>query len=142
MKFYSIGEIAKQSGCSVQLIRHYEKIGLLDKIERTGSNRRLYTEEHLKTILFIRHGRSMGFSLSDITRLLSLKNEEGHNQKVRNIAQDHLMQVNERIKHLSQLQGLLQSIIHQCEETCKSPSHDKACPIIGLLNSQAPLTLD
>ncbi len=131
MKFYSIGEIAKKSGCSVQLIRHYENIGLLTRVERTASHRRLYTAEHLKSILFIRHGRFMGFSIADITQLLSLKSEKGHNQKVHDIAHKHLLKVNERISQLLELQNILQSIIHQCEQT----SNDKPCPILELLNN-------
>ncbi len=130
-KFYSIGELAKLSDCSVQLIRHYEDIGLLTQIERSQSNRRLYTAQHLKSLLFIRHGRSMGFSIADITQLLSLKNKQGHNQEAHDIAQQHLQKVDERIRQLSELQHILQSIIQQCEQT----SNDKPCPILALLDT-------
>lgn len=133
MKIYSIGEVAKLSECSVQLIRHYEEIGLLTKIERSASGRRLYTERHLKTILFIRHGRAMGFSIADITQLLLLKSEKGHNQRVHDIAHEHLLKVNERIKQLAFLQNQLQSIIHECEAT----SSDKPCPILALLETSS-----
>ncbi len=126
MKFYSIGEMAKLSECSVQLIRHYEEIGLLRQVERSSSGRRLYKESHLKTILFIRHGRAMGFSISDITQLLLLKSEKGHNHKVHDIALEHLQKVNERIEQLCHLQKQLQSIIRQCEKT----ADDKPCPIL------------
>ncbi|MFV0321982.1 MAG: MerR family transcriptional regulator, partial [Alphaproteobacteria bacterium] len=104
MKTYLIGEIAKYSECSVQLIRHYEEIGLISKPERTNSNRRVYSEAQLKELQFIRHGRSMGFSIEDIKNLIALKKQPDHNQQAHDIAERHLHAVNERIAELKKLQ--------------------------------------
>ncbi|MFV0431639.1 MAG: MerR family DNA-binding protein [Alphaproteobacteria bacterium] len=130
MKIYSIGEMAKLSGCSVQLIRHYEDIKIISKPGRTQSNRRFYGEQHLKELQFIRHGRSLGFSLDDITSLLVLKNQPHHNQQAHDIAEQHLQKVDQRIKELLDLQATLQSIIKKCEKTPNS----EPCPIIHLLD--------
>lgn len=130
MKTYLIGEIAKYSECSVQLIRHYEEIGLISKPERTNSNRRVYSEAQLKELQFIRHGRSMGFSIEDIKNLIALKKQPDHNQQAHDIAERHLHAVNERIAELKKLQQTLRKIIHQCEATPNS----EPCPIIHLLD--------
>ena len=67
----SIGELAERAGCTVQIIRHYEKIGLLPDTRRTSGNRRIYSEDQASRLIFIRHSRELGFSLDDIRQLLS-----------------------------------------------------------------------
>jgi DNA-binding transcriptional MerR regulator len=53
----SIGELAERAGCTVQIIRHYEKIGLLPDTRRTSGNRRIYSEDQASRLIFIRHSR-------------------------------------------------------------------------------------
>lgn len=55
IKELSIGDLAEQAGCTVQLIRHYEKIGLLTNTRRTSGNRRIYTDDQAIRLIFIRH---------------------------------------------------------------------------------------
>ncbi len=55
----SIGDLARDAGCTVQIIRHYEKIGLLPEPRRTGGNRRIYSEDQASRLQFIRHSREL-----------------------------------------------------------------------------------
>ena len=71
----SIGELAERAGCTVQIIRHYEKIGLLPDTRRTSGNRRIYSEDQASRLIFIRHSRELGFSLDDIRQLLSFSDQ-------------------------------------------------------------------
>ncbi len=128
---YSIGQVAKAIGTSVQLIRHYEKIGMINRPKRGDNNRRYYDDECMQQLLFIRRGRELGFSLDDIRLLLSLKDEQGHNEKVHQIAQDHLVKVTEKIQELTKMKIQLHSIVRQCEQTPCTES----CPIIHLLET-------
>ena len=65
-----IGELAKMTGCQVVTIRYYEKEGLLKRPERTERNYRLYGEEDMARLRFIRHCRQHGMSLDEIRTLL------------------------------------------------------------------------
>ena len=53
----SIGDLARDAGCTVQIIRHYEKIGLLPEPRRTSGNRRIYSQNQASRLQFIRHSR-------------------------------------------------------------------------------------
>ena len=87
----SIGELAERAGCTVQIIRHYEKIGLLPDTRRTSGNRRIYSEDQASRLIFIRHSRELGFSLDDIRQLLSFSNQpEQSCEQVDAIAREHL----------------------------------------------------
>lgn len=65
-----IGELAKMTGCQVVTIRYYEKEGLLKRPERTERNYRLYGDEDIARLRFIRHCRRHGMSLDEIRTLL------------------------------------------------------------------------
>lgn len=56
MKQMSIGQLSKQAGVKVTTIRYYESIGLIAEPERSQSGRRLYGEEAVQTLSFVRHG--------------------------------------------------------------------------------------
>ncbi len=128
---YSIGEVAKKIHTSVQLIRYYEEIGIIGAPIRGENNRRYYNDKLLQQLSFIRHGRDLGFSLEDIRILLSLKNEQGHNAKVHQVAHNHLLQVSQKIQDLIKLKQQLENIIAKCESTEQS----QPCPIIHLLET-------
>ncbi len=67
-----IGRASKASGVSVKMIRHYEAIGLLKDVARTFANYRVYSENDVHTLRFIKRARTLGFSIEDIRELLSL----------------------------------------------------------------------
>ena len=66
-----IGELAAQSGFSVETIRFYEAKGLIDPALRTQSNYRIYGNKHLERLRFIRHCRALDMSLEDIAALVA-----------------------------------------------------------------------
>lgn len=68
----SIGKLAKATDVKVPTIRFYEDIGLLPKAKRTESDRRIYGDETVKRLAFIRHARQLGFSVDAIRTLLHL----------------------------------------------------------------------
>ena len=68
-----IGELSKHSDCSIQAIRHYEKLGLLPQTQRSEGNFRLYDTQALQRLLFIKHCRHLDISLVEIKDLIQLK---------------------------------------------------------------------
>jgi Zn(II)-responsive transcriptional regulator len=124
---YSIGELAKRAGVNIQTIRYYEREGILKAIARRDSGYRVYNDESLKKLRFIRHAKELGFSLKEITSLFSLKIKSNSRcDSVREKAKTKLREVQEKIVHLKQLEKTLKSLVDDCEKRVLSD----CCPIL------------
>ena len=67
-----IGEVATRANVNIQTLRYYERRGLLPKAPRTGSNYRLYSDESIRRVRFVKRAQELGFSLKEIKELLAL----------------------------------------------------------------------
>ena len=112
---HSIGALAEAGGCKVQTVRYYEEIGLLPRPARTRGNHRVYGQMHMDRLVFIRHGRKLGFSLESIGELLSLVDDPTQScDSADRIAKNHLQKVETQIARLESLRAELTHIIEQC----------------------------
>ena len=117
----SIGEAAERSNVKVPTIRYYEQIGLLPLPPRTEGNRRLYGEEDLRRLTFIRHARELGFEIDAIRTLLTLQDDPGQPCATADaIAQVRLVEVVQRIRSLTALKAELEHMVEGCR-------HGKVC---------------
>ena len=113
---FTIGRLARETGCKVKTIRYYEEIGLLPKPERSASNRRLYGPSTSRRLAFIRHSRELGFPLAKVRALLSLADEPEHTcTDVDRVARMHLDSVDRRIQRLISMKEELERMIEECE---------------------------
>ena len=111
----NIGQVSKQSGISSKMIRYYEQIGLLDAAKRASSGYRVYSDQDLKTLNFIRHARDLGFSSEQMKELLSLwKNTERQSAEVKQLTLQHIQVLNEKIAQLQAMVNLLQHSANHC----------------------------
>jgi DNA-binding transcriptional MerR regulator len=111
----SIGAAASRTGIKVPTIRYYEEIGLLPAPPRTGSNRRLYGEDEVRRLNFIRHSRELGFEVADIRELLAMAAEpQASCHQADSIARSHLSEIERRIASLQALKGELTRMIEEC----------------------------
>jgi len=67
---YQIGEVARRSGVSKRMLRHYDKLGLLVPSDRSAADYRLYNDTDLLRLQQIVIGRSLGLSLENIRTLI------------------------------------------------------------------------
>lgn len=126
-KTLTIGELAKKAGVNIQTVRFYERQGVLQPVSRKESGYRLYNEESLKRLTFIRHAKELGFSLKEINDLLSLRIRSVQScEKVRGKAQGKLKEIQKKITHLKQLEKTLLELISDCEKRVVSD----CCPIL------------
>jgi DNA-binding transcriptional MerR regulator len=121
---YTIGQLAKAGGCTVQAVRYYEKAGLLPPPPRTGGNHRIYDQTRMDRLTFLRHARQLGFPLKSIRALMTLADAPSHDCAVADrIASEHLREVESRIERLEVLKAELMRMLDQCEggkiETCR-----------------------
>lgn len=70
-----IGKASKLTGASRKAIHHYEEIGLLQDIPRSGKYR-IYNEHHIVIISMIKRAQALGFSLAEIAPLILAKHAE------------------------------------------------------------------
>jgi len=66
-----IGELSKQTEVPTKTIRYYEDFGLLSRPKRTNSQYRLYTQQDIEKLLFIKRAKGLGLKLSEIKRIIS-----------------------------------------------------------------------
>jgi len=112
-----IGELSKRSHCSIQTIRYYEKEGLLEQAQRSEGNFRLYDNQALQHLLFIKHCRNLDISLSEIKELIQLKiNPYMQCKNVNQIFDNHIEQVDLKTQELNQLKTELQDLRQNCTD--------------------------
>lgn len=122
----NIGEAAKSSGVSVKMVRHYEAIGLLPKTKRTFANYRVYSENEVHLLRFIRRGRDLGFSMEEIRELLGLwRNKSRSSASVKRIAGKHIEDLKAKILELQAMVGTLEHLAKHCHG-----DHRPDCPIL------------
>ena len=125
---FQIGELAKRSHLTVDAIRFYERRKLLPAPIRTTGRFRLYTENDLDRLRFVRQMQTLGFSLAEITRLAQLRTDKDHAcESVREFLKAKLGEVAVKIQELQQVQSELRTDLRKCNHALKHQRGKKAC---------------
>ena len=72
----TIGKVAESADVTTDSLRFYEREGLIRPAKKTDSGYRLYTQEAIRRIAFIKHAQQCGFSLAEIRELLDLRSDD------------------------------------------------------------------
>lgn len=133
---YRIGELAKLAGVTPDTIRYYEKQQMMDHEVRTEGGFRLYTDNDLQRLKFIRYARQLGFTLEAIRELLSIRVDPEHHtcQESKSIVQARLREVELRIEELQSMQRSLKKLNDACCGTAHSSVY---CSILETLEQGA-----
>jgi MerR family copper efflux transcriptional regulator len=127
----NIGQAAKKSGLSAKMIRYYESIDLISPAGRSANGYRHYGEEDLHRLAFIKRSRDMGFSLEEVSRLLTLwQDRHRASADVKSLAGAHIDALNQKIAELVGLRDTLQELV----DTCQGDDRPD-CPILKDLES-------
>ena len=131
-----IGSLSDRTGVKVETIRYYESIGLLAAPGRTAANYRVYSPDHLARLSFIRRARSLGFSMPEITQLLSLwRDRERPSREVKAIAEKHVNELDARIAEMQTMADTLRHLSHCCAGDDRPD-----CPILAdLTGGRSPV---
>lgn len=129
----TIGALAERSGCKVETIRYYERIGLMPPPPRSTSGYRLYGADMARRLGFIRRCRELGFALDDVGTLLELVDGGRYScDDVKRITLQHRDAVRAKIRDLRRLERSLSAISAACRGGSAPP-----CPIIDALFAEA-----
>ncbi len=129
-----IGGLSKRTGGKVGTIRFYERTRLLPAPARTLAGYRLYSNDHLKRLMFIRRARALGFSVDEVRTLLKLADERKRPcAEVRVVAGAHLGDVQAKIADLRAMERALRETIAKC-----AIGRRANCPLIEALYQEMP----
>lgn len=116
---WGIGALSKETGCNIETIRYYEKIGLLPIANRSSGGHRVYSEQHRARLLFIRQGRELGFPLDEVRELISLSGDQQRScGDALSVVRKHLESVEAKLAQLQSIRKELQSMAASCQTCC------------------------
>lgn len=127
----NIGEAAAESGVSAKMIRYYESIGLISNVARTGAGYRVYSNDDVHALRFIRRARDLGFSVDQMTDLLALWSDRSRaSADVKRIALEHVAELERKMRVLRDMSKTLRHLAEHCQGDGRPH-----CPIIEELSS-------
>ena len=130
----TVGRVATAVGVNIQTIRYYERLNLLNPTGRRPSGYRLYGDEEIRRLRFIKNAQALGFTLREITDLLNLRvRSSAQCGAVQRKAEEKLVQVERKVRDLQALARSLRGLIRACE----NGQATDACPIVESLENQA-----
>jgi Hg(II)-responsive transcriptional regulator len=130
METFTIGQLAKRAKVNLETIRFYERKGLLPVPPRNKSGHRQYSVKDLRRTEFIKRTQSLGFSLQEISGLLSLRVESGRTcSDVKQRVKAKLIDIEEKIETLQRMKKVLKSL----ETNCPGTGPLNECPILETL---------
>ena len=128
-----IGELAEQTGVTVDAIRFYERQRLLDRPLRSEGGFRLFNPHDVQRIQFIRRAQGLGLSLPEVRELLLIDHNEGEMcSHVRDLLRAKVAQVHSKVEELRLLEEQLTRKLRTCERKLKASgdSHNGRCPVL------------
>lgn len=129
---YGIGQTATLAELSIDTLRYYERIGLLRHIARNAGGQRQYSDADLQRLRFIRRAQAMNFSLEEIAQLLQLRDSPNDiRTQVRELTEDKLVAIENRISELVQLRDEITGLVQACRAS------KGKCPIIEHMSGEA-----
>ncbi|MET0646361.1 MAG: heavy metal-responsive transcriptional regulator [Pyrinomonadaceae bacterium] len=123
-RMLKIGEVSKRSGIGVEALRFYEKSGLLDRPSRTYSGYRVYGEDVLERLAFIKQAQALGFSLDEIRRIVDdARKGQSPCDEVREIVRRRMEELDERLRELQKYRKELKHTLEEWDKVGRAPGH-------------------
>ena len=129
----TIGDVAKRADVNIETLRYYERRGLVARPPRSMSNYRLYPEDAVRRVRFIKRAQELGFSLKEIQELLSLRAApKARCADVRGRALAKIDDIEERMRVLRAMKKALTKLVAECAG--RAPVSE--CPILESFDAE------
>jgi MerR family mercuric resistance operon transcriptional regulator len=132
-----IGKAARLAGVSVDTIRFYQKLGLIQGAGRSAGGYRLFDGNQVHDLTFVRHAQELGFSLGEVKELLALRKRPHACSAVHSMLKHKLADVRGKIKSLARLEAELAGALRNCDRELRlerEVQHDDCCPLLTKLD--------
>jgi MerR family mercuric resistance operon transcriptional regulator len=132
MEQLTIGELAKRAHVNRETVRYYERRRLLPRASRSIAGYRVFPDEALRRLRFIRHAKLLGFSLNEIKELLTLRVHSTDTcDRVRERTEVKIADIESKIQALQQMKDALSELVAACSRRGKTND----CPILDSLEA-------
>ena len=126
------GQLAQEADVNVETLRYYERKGILPEPSRSESGYRLYSREDVARIRFIKRAQELGFSLKEISELLTLRVDPDTTcGDVKERTEARIKDVEEKIRDLQKMKRALS----QLAESCNGRGPTSECPILDAMGA-------
>ena len=133
METYTIGQLAKETNVNLETIRYYERRGLIPEPPRNPSGHRQYSPDAVIRTKFIKRTQAHGFTLKEISEILSLRLEPGTTcADIKSRVEIKIEDVEQKITDLRHIRKALLRMVSKC--TGKGPIGE--CPIMENLHQK------
>jgi MerR family transcriptional regulator, copper efflux regulator len=131
-----IGDVADRGGVNIQTVRYYEKEKLLPEPARLASGYRVFSNDTVRRVRFIKRAQELGFTLAEIRELLLLRvDHERDSATVRSLAQKKVAEIEQKIRSLNAMKAALEHLTDRCSG--HGPASE--CPILESIDSDEVL---
>ena len=121
----NIGDVSKAAGLPAKTIRYYEEIGLIKPL-RDANGYRAFRDSDMHKLAFLSRARTLGFSIEDCRTLLTLyEDQDRASADVKQVAEAHLHQIEDKIAQLQSMRDTLSELVHSC-----AGAQRPDCPIL------------
>lgn len=132
-----IGELAERTEVPVRTIRFYEQTGLMPVPQRTPNGYRIYAEDAVTRLRFVRSAQMLGLSLAEIAAVLQLRDSARPPCAfVAELLRDHAQALDVRIRELTALRDALRTRLPAGAEP--DPTRCRADQICYLIEDDPP----
>jgi MerR family copper efflux transcriptional regulator len=134
MRGLTIGQLAEQAHVNRETVRYYERRRLLQRPSRSLGGYRVFSDDALRRLRFIRHAKMLGFSLEEIKELLALRVRSVDTcDRVRARTLTKVADIEGKIEALQQMRRALSELVSACSRRRKTDD----CPILDSLEASA-----
>ncbi len=131
----TIGRIAQKTGAETKTLRYYDRVGLLRPVTRTQAGYRLYNDDAVARLQFIRRAKTLGMTLADIRRILAFRDEGAvpcHH--VLELVTRNIAQVESQVAQLRTLRTDLQRVVRELKRRIpKGAQATEDCPCFEII---------
>jgi len=128
----TIGRLAKEAGLRIETVRFYEREGLIEPPPRTDSNYRMYPEEEITRLKFIKRAKNLGFTLHEIKDLMALRHDP-HATKA-DVKKRTLAKIEDVTRKILDLTRIKEALMH-LSSACDGHGPLDQCPILEALDT-------
>ena len=129
---YTISQLAKAAEVPTTTVRYYERIRLVEPEDRSQGNYRLYSDESLSKLKFVRAAQAIGFTLEDVKALLGIHGGRTPScDEVQMLIEERLADIEKRLKDLRHVKRVLNSSLKKCLDS----KQNENCQVIETLRS-------